>query len=251
MNNSYKEFIAEYIGTMLILLFGNGVCAMVTLFNSGSHTDITFSWGIGVFLGIIVSSKISGAHLNPAITIALVITKRHPLSKVWHYVLGQLLGGFSGAGVVYFFYRSKILIVDPTLSNSSNIFTTFPAIPQFFPSFMAEFIATFILMFTILAIIEHFSKNHVEWISPFAIGILIVAIGMSFGGMHGYAMNPARDFMPRLFITLLGFKNNGLLDGNNVWIVPVVAPILGAICGAIIYDITIGFCIKFKENINE
>lgn len=250
MHSCYKEFIAEFMGTMFILLFGNGVCAMVNLFNDGGYANITFAWGIGVFLGIIISSKISGAHLNPAITIALVVTKRHPLSKMFHYILAQLLGCFTGASIVYFFYRAKIFLVDPTLSNSSNIFTTFPAIPQFMPSFMAEFIATFILVFAILAIVEHFSKSSVEWLSPFAIGILIIAIGMSFGGMHGYAMNPARDFMPRLLITLLGFKNNGLID-SKIWMIPVIAPILGAICGAIIYDITIGAIVKFKENINE
>lgn len=240
MYNKYQEFVAEFFGTMFILLFGTGVVAMNTLFNLGGYTNITIGWGIGVFLGILVSNRISGAHLNPAVTISLVLTKRFPLGKMFHYILAQMLGGFVGAVVVYYFYQAKIALVDPTLSHSAGIFTTFPAVPQFMPGFMAEIIATAILLFGILAIVEHFNNEKAGWLAPFAIGSLIVAIGMSFGGMHGYAMNPARDFSPRLFITLMHFQNNGLSNGSNAWIAPVFGSLIGGPIGAWLYNLTIG-----------
>jgi glycerol uptake facilitator protein len=235
-----KEFSAELIGTMFILLFGNGVCAMNSLFNLGGYTNITFGWGLGVFLGIIVSNRISGAHLNPAITIALIVTKRFPIRKAPHYICGQMLGGFIGAALVYYFYQAKFAIIDPTLSSSAGIFSTFPAVSAFMPSLMAEVIATAILMFGILAIVEHFTLDKAGFLSPFAVSSLVVAIGMSFGGMHGYAMNPARDFSPRLFTAIMGFANNGLTDGSYIWIVPVIGPIFGAILGAVLYNILKG-----------
>lgn len=234
----YRECIAELIGTMFILLFGNGVCAMNSLFNLGGYTNITFGWGLGVFFGILVSNKISGAHLNPAVTISLVLTKRFSAHKAPFYIVAQMLGGFLGATIVYYFYQAKFAITDPTLAHSAGIFSTFPAVSAFMPSLMAEVIATAILMFGILAIVEHFS-NGARFLAPFAVAALIVGIGMSFGGMHGYAMNPARDFSPRLLTAMLGFKNNGLTDHSQIWIVPILGPLIGGPLGAFLYDFTI------------
>jgi glycerol uptake facilitator protein len=235
-----RESMAELIGTMFILLFGNGVCAMNTLFNLGGYVNITFGWGLAVFLGILVSTRISGAHLNPAVTLSLVLTKRCPASKAPCYIIAQMLGAFLGAAIVYYFYKAKFAEVDPTLSHTAGIFTTFPAVAGFMPGFMAEIIATAILMFGILAIVEHFLADKAGFLAPFAVSALIVAIGMSFGGMHGYAMNPARDFSPRLFTALAGFTNNGLTDGSNIWIAAVVGPLIGGPLGAFLYDFTIG-----------
>jgi glycerol uptake facilitator protein len=238
---SYQEFMAELIGTMFILLFGNGVNAMNSLFNLGGYTDITFAWGLGVFLGILVSNRISGAHLNPAITIALVFTKRFSVKKAPLYIFAQMLGGFLGAAVVYGFYYAKFMQVDPTLSHSAGVFTTFPAISNdFSPGFLAEIIATFILVFAILSIVEHFTLDKASFLAPFAVAGLIVGIGMSFGAMHGYAMNPARDFSPRLFVYLVGFSNTGLGGGSYIWMVPVFGSVIGAILGAITFDKTLG-----------
>ena len=240
MYTTFQETIAEFFGTLFILLFGCGVVAMNVLFNLGGYTNITLGWGAGVFLGILVSNRISGAHLNPAVTLALVLTRRFPAQKMLHYIAAQMLGGFVGAAIVYYFYQAKIALVDPTLSHSAGIFTTFSAVPQFLPGFMAEVIATAILLFGILAIVEHFNSEKAGWLAPFAIGGLIVAIGMSFGGMHGYAMNPARDFSPRLFITLMHFQPNGLTDGATDWIAPVFGSLLGGPLGALLYNCTIG-----------
>ena len=197
-HSKQKEFFAELIGTMFILLFGNGVNAMTSLFNLGGYTNTAFGWGLGVFLGILISNRITGAHLNPAITLALVLSKRFPLKKLPLFISAQMLGGFFGAAIVYFFYQAKFQQVDPQLIHSAGIFTTFPAISNtFFPGFYAEIIASCILMFAILAIVENFTNDHAGFLAPFAVAALIVAIGMSFGAMHGYAMNPARDFSPR------------------------------------------------------
>ncbi len=239
-HSKYQEFMAELFGTMFILLFGNGVNAMVTLFNLGGYTNITFGWGIGVFLGILVSGRITGAHLNPAVTLALIVTKRFPARKAPLFISAQMLGGFIGAAIVYFFYMAKFQQFDPHLEHTAGIFTTFPAIStSFMPGFLAEIIASCILMFGILAIVENFINDKAGFLAPFAVSALIVGIGMSFGAMHGYAMNPARDFSPRLFTAIIGFKNNGLTDGSWIWTAPVFGSLIGAPLGAWIFDLTL------------
>lgn len=239
--NTKQQFMAELIGTMFIVLFGNGVNAMFVLFNLGGYTNITFGWGIGVLLGILVSAHISGAHLNPAVTLALTITKRFEAKRAPVYIIAQMLGGFIGAAVVYFFYQAKFAEFDPELSKTAGIFSTFPAMTgTFLPGFYAEIIASVILMFGILAIAEHFIHEKAPMFVPFAVSALIVAIGMSFGAMHGYAMNPARDFSPRLFSALMGFKNNGLTNGSTIWLAPVLGSLIGAPLGAILFDLTLG-----------
>lgn len=240
MNTNSKEFMAEMFGTMFILLFGNGVNAMVTLFNLGGYTNITFGWGLGVFLGILVANRISGAHLNPAVTLALALTKRFPAKKIPLYMSAQMIGGFLGAATVYLFYLAKFQQFDPNLEHTAGIFTTFPAITtSFIPGFIAEIIATMILMFGILAIVENFTNDSAGFLAPFAVSALIVGIGMAFGAMHGYAMNPARDFSPRLFTAIMGFKNNGLTNGSWIWAAPVFGSLIGAPLGAWLYDLTL------------
>lgn len=236
----YQEAAAELVGTMFILLFGCGVCAMNALFDLGGYVNITFGWGLGVFLGILVSARISGAHLNPAVTLALVLVKRFPAHKAPLYVVAQMLGGFLGAAIVYVFYYAKFMQVDPGLEHTAGIFTTFPAITgTFLPGFFAEIIATAILMFGILAIVDHCVSVKAAFLTPFAVAALIVAIGMSFGGMHGYAMNMARDLSPRIFTALIGFKNNGLTDGSWIWAAPVFGSLIGAPIGAVLYKLVI------------
>ena len=237
---SVKEFKAELIGTMLIILFGTGADAMNILFNLGGYISITFAWGIGVFLGILSSAKISGAHLNPAISIALAITKRFSWRKVPLFIIAQFLGAMIGAGIVYYFYSAKLVQVDPTLSHTAGIFTTFSAVSAYIPSIMAEIIATAILLFGILIISHFIPTEHTGIFTACSVAFLVVGIGMSFGGMHGYAMNPARDFGPRLIVTLLGFKHNGLTDGTLTWTHGIIGPLIGGPIGIWLYDFTLG-----------
>ncbi len=239
------ELSAEFLGTMVLIMLGDGVVAMVVLFGSGTpgevvkggYTNITLGWGLAVTMGIYVAGKVSGAHLNPAVTLALAVFRKFPWAKVVPYTIVQILGALAGASLVFLNYRPAFQRVDPTLSNTAGIFTTFPAFPDvIWVGFLDQLIGTAILMGMILAITDERNQPPGANLTPLLIGLVVVAIGISWGGMHGYAINPARDFGPRLFTVLAGFKNNGLTDGKPVFWVPIVAPILGALLGALIYD---------------
>ncbi len=201
------ELTAEFLGTFVLILLGAGVVAMVVLFPTttrgevihGGYTNITLGWGLGVTMGIYVAGKISGAHLNPAVTLALAIFRGFPWKKVLPYSIAQVAGAFVAAALVYRNYLPAFHQVDPNLEKTAGIFTTFPAFPDLPQAGFLE-------------------------------------IGMSFGAMHGYAINPARDLGPRLFTVLAGFRNNGITDGNRVWWVPVLAPLVGGVLGAGVYD---------------
>lgn len=240
MYTKKSEFLAEIIGSMFIALFGCGVVASVVVGNNGAPINIHIAWGLAVTFGIYASGKISGAHLNPAVTLALAVTGRFQWSKVWYYIVAQIIGFFIGAAIVFAVYYGKWIEVDPNFENTAGVFATFPAVPGFLYGFIDQVVGTFILIFLILATGDANNTPAGANLGPIIVGLIIVAIGMSFGFMHGYAINPARDLGPRLFAVLVGFKNNGLTDGSNVWIVPIVGPIVGGIFGAIVYDVTIG-----------
>jgi len=142
--------------------------------------------------------------------------------------------------LVYYFNAAKFALVDPQHLHTAGIFTTFPAVPQYFPGFMAEVIAAAVLLFGILAIIEYYVQEKATASAPLVIGVLIVGIGMSLGGMHGYAMNPARDLSPRIFVALMGIKNNGLTDGSLIWTQNVLGSLIGGPLGALLYHFTLG-----------
>ncbi len=209
----FAELLAEFLGTMVLILLGIGVVAMVVLFPSknpgelihGGYTNITLGWGLAVTMGIYVAGKISGGHLNPAVTLSLALFRGFPWRKVVPYWIAQTAGAFVAAALVYWNYLPAFHQVDP-------------------------------LLVLVLAITDEFNAPPGANLTPLMIGLVVVAIGISFGGMHGYAINPARDFGPRLFTAVAGFRNNGLTDGNRIWWVPVVAPLLGGLVGAAIYD---------------
>jgi glycerol uptake facilitator protein len=153
------------------------------------------------------------------------------------YSLAQTAGAFCAAALVFWNYRPAFEKVDPGLLRTASIFTTFPAFPSApMFGFLDQVIGTALLVGLILAITDEFNIPPGANFAPLMIGLVVVAIGISFGGMHGYAINPARDFGPRLFTVLAGFKNNGLTDGTNVFWVPILGPLLGGILGAAIYD---------------
>lgn len=239
------ELIAEFLGTFVLILLGTGVVAMVVLFPSrtpgelvhGGYTNITLGWGLGVTMGIYVAGKISGAHLNPAVTMALAVFRGFPWRKVLPYSIAQTAGAFVAAALVYRNYLPAFKQVDPQLEKTAGVFTTFPAFPALPQAgFLDQVIGTALLLLLILAITDEFNTPPGANLSPVMIGLVVVAIGMSYGGMHGYPINPARDFGPRLFTVLAGFRNNGLTDGTGSWWVPVVAPLLGGLVGAAVYD---------------
>jgi glycerol uptake facilitator protein len=181
----------------------------------------------------------------------MAITKRMPWSKVPHYVAGQFVGAFLGAGLMFAVYYPKWIQVDPALDHTCGIFCTFPAVPGFWPGFFDQVVGTALLVGLILSVVDKLNALPGSNMAPLIIGLLVVAIGISFGGMNGYAINPARDLGPRLFAVLAGFKNNGLTDGSVVWLVPVVGPIVGGILGALAYDFTIGAALLKANMMNK
>ncbi len=248
MNNRFPlvaELIAEFLGTFVLILFGVGVVAMVVLFPSGTpaeiihggYTNITLGWGLAVTMGIYVAGTSSGGHLNPAVTLAMAVFRGFPWRKVLPYFIAQTAGAFLAAALVYRNYLPAFHQFDPQLEKTAGVFTTFPAFPAFPQAgFLDQVIGTALLLLMVLAITDEFNVPPGANLAPAMIGLVVVAIGMSFGGMHGYAINPARDFGPRLFTAVAGFRNNGLTDGPRVWWVPVIAPLLGGLVGAAVYD---------------
>jgi glycerol uptake facilitator protein len=234
--------LAEFLGTFVLIVLGDGVVAMVTLFGpgevvKGGYTNITLGWGLGVFMGICVAGRVSGAHLNPAVTLSLAVFRDFPRSRVIPYVLAQVAGAFAGAALVYLNYLPAFHKFDPDLSklDSAIVFTTFPAFPERWPySLLDQVVGTALLMGLILAITDPANRPVSPPLQPLAIGLVVVAIGISWGGMHGYAINPARDFGPRLFTLVAGFRQTGF-DSHAFW-VPIVGPLIGGLLGALVYD---------------
>jgi len=242
------ELSAEFLGTLVLILFGAGACAMVALFGTGvpgevvkgGYTNITIGWGLGVTFGIYIAGRITGAHLNPAVTLALAAFRGFPWRKVIPYCAVQTVAAFVAAAIVFWNYRPAFQKVDPLLDHTASIFTTFPAFPDLvMAGFLDQVIGTALLLALIFAITDERNQILSASLNPIMVGLTVVAIGVSFGGMHGYAINPARDFGPRLFTVVAGFKNNGITDGTNQFIVPIVGPLLGGLLGAFAYDMGI------------
>jgi glycerol uptake facilitator protein len=244
-DNLTGELMAEFIGTLVLVMFGNGVVAMVVLFGTGApgeivhggFTNITFGWGLGVTMGVYLAGKISGAHLNPAVTIALAVFRGFPWRKVLPYSIAQIAGAFVAAALVFWNYLPAFRASDPNFDHTAGVFTTFPQFPSLVSAgLLDQTIGTALLLIMVMALTDERNQPPGANLTPVLVGATVVAIGMSFGGMHGYAINPARDFGPRLFTVVAGFKNNGLTDGGQVFWVPIVGPILGGIIGAAVYD---------------
>jgi glycerol uptake facilitator protein len=234
------ELLAEFLGTFVLILFGDGVVAMVVLFDKGGYTNITLAWGLAVTMGIYIAGKTSGAHLNPAVTLTLALFRGFPWSKVIPYSLVQVAGAFAGAALVYWNYRLQFLSVDPGLERTAGVFTTFPAFPgQPMAGLLDQIIGTALLLLMIFAITDERNTPPGANMTPLMVGLVVVAIGMAFGGMHGYAINPARDFGPRLFTVVAGFKNNGLTDGAATFWVPIAGPLIGGVIGGAGYDLVV------------
>ncbi len=233
---------------MVLLALGGGVVAMVVLFGSGvpgevvngGWTSITLGWGLAVTFGVYLSIRISGGHLNPAVTLALAVFRGFPWRKVIPYCLAQVAGAFAGSALVFFNYREAIARFDPGLEKTAGIFTTFPAFPDVpAAGFFDQVIGTALLLLLIFAIGDERNLPPQANLAPLVVGLIVVAIGFSFGKLHGYAINPARDFGPRLLTVLVGYKNNGLTAGSSVWWVPIAGPLAGGLIGAGMWDLVL------------
>jgi glycerol uptake facilitator protein len=244
----WAELIAEALGTGLIVTFGTGVVAMVTLFGAGTpgeivnggYTNITIAWGLAVMFAVYLTAKISGAHLNPAVTLTLAVFRGFPWAKVVPYSLAQILGAGVGSAITYLNYRPALLRFDPDLRKTQGVFTTFPAFPEMpMTGLLDQVIGTALLLLLVFALTDEENLNPPAYLGPILVGLVVVVIGMSFGSLHGYAINPARDLGPRILITALGFRSNGLIDGTNQFLVPLIGPLIGGILGGGLYDVAI------------
>ncbi|MBL7818227.1 MAG: aquaporin family protein [Saprospiraceae bacterium] len=226
-----QPFIGELVGTMLLILLGDGVVAGVLLKNSKSENAgwmvITTAWALAVTMGIYVAGPLSNAHLNPAVTLALAATGQFAADKVPMYIGAQMLGAIMGSCLVYLHYLPHWAKTEDQALKLA-VFCTAPAERHTVGNFISEFIGTFVLMLGLGAI---GSTEFAAGVNPLAVGGLIAVIGLSLGGSTGYAINPARDLGPRIAHAILPIPGKGGSDWGYAWI-PVVAPILGGICGA-------------------
>lgn len=225
-------FIGELIGTALLILLGNGVVAGVVLRGTKNENSgwivITLGWAMAVTMGVYLAGKASGAHLNPAVTLALAAAGKFEWAKVGLYIVAQMLGAMLGAGLVWLQYLPHWERTDDAGAKQA-VFCTAPAIHNIPANFISEFIGTFVLMLGISAL---GTNQFADGLNPLAVGFLVLSIGLSLGGTTGYAINPARDLGPRLMHALLPIPGKGGNDWAYAWI-PVVGPILGGIAGAL------------------
>lgn len=230
------NYILEFVGTLILVLMGDGVCAATSLNKSKAQgagwVVVAFGWGLAVMCAVFVAAP-SGAHLNPAVSLACAIHGSLPWCEVPFYVIAQLLGGFCGACLVYALYKDHY---DATPDGSVKLgtFCTAPAIRNTWRNFFCEFVATWVLVFAILAFAHDFNTPSASPgdLGAFPVTMLIVAIGMSLGGTTGYAINPARDLAPRLAHFLLPIKGKRDSDWGYSW-VPVFGPLAGAAFAAL------------------
>jgi glycerol uptake facilitator protein len=240
------ELAAEFAGTMILILFGVGVVAQVAAAGIGDHDSIAWAWGLGVTLGVYVAARVSGAHLNPAVTIALAVFKGFSWKKVAPYSLAQFLGAFVAALIVRWNYTEVLNAADPGLTiKTQGVFSTLPGNGTLpvgeWGAFRDQIIGTAILLFVILALTDMANTAPAANLGPVVIGLLVVAIGMAWGTNAGYAINPARDFGPRLASFLTGY-GGAFRDqtGYLYFWIPIVAPVIGGIVGAGLYQTLIG-----------
>jgi len=246
------ELSAEFAGTMILILFGVGVVAQVVTTPDGSkgaYDSIAWGWGFGVMLGVYVAGRISGAHLNPAVTLAFAVYEGFPWRKVAPFVLAQTLGAFVAALIVRFVYADFIRSVDPNLTDTQGIFSTSPGDPTTITTaFFDQVVGTAILVFVIFALVHPRNKGPLSNMAPFMIGILVVGIGMAWGANAGYAINPARDFGPRLASWITGYETAWVTgDGTPYWWLPIVAPLVGALVGGGLFKLLIDRYIPVED----
>lgn len=247
------ECSAEFFGTMLLILFGCGVVAQVVTGGTplstapgatGDYNSVAWGWGLGVAMAVYVAGRLSGAHLNPAVTVALATFKGFPARKIGPYVAAQVAGAFVGALLVRFTYSDLIHNADPNHTKATQgIFSTSPdSGVTLYTAFCDQVIGTAILVAVIFALTSAVNNPPLANMGPLLVGLLVVAIGLGWGANAGYAINPARDFGPRLASWLTGYSDAWYsANGPDLYFwVPIVAPLIGGLIGGALFV----FCIE-------
>jgi MIP family channel proteins len=245
-----RELLAEFLGTFVLIVFGVGVVAQTVLSKgaAGTTLSINIAWGLAVTMGCYVSAGVTGAHLNPAVTVALAVHRRFPWRKVPLYALAQVAGAFVASAVVYATYRDALQAFDGGVRQvtgalgTAGIWATYPqpfltVLPG---GFIDQVVGTALLMLVIFGITDSRNSPAPAGLAPVIVGLLVVLIGATFGFNSGYAINPARDFGPRLFTAVAGWGPEVFRAGQAWWWVPIVAPVVGAVLGGWIYDGCVG-----------
>ena len=245
-----REVLAEFLGTFVLILFGAGVVAqfIVSKQANGSYLAINLAWGLGVVMGCYVSMGVSGAHLNPAVTLAAAVHRGFPWRKVLPYAAAQTAGAFVAAAVVYVTYREGLTAFDGGVrqvlgpQGTAGIFATYPQpyLSTFPGGFIDQVVGTAILVGVIFGITDQRNAPAPAGLAPVVVGLLVVGIGMAFGVNCGYAINPARDFGPRMFTFVAGWGSEVFRAGNYWWWVPIVGPLVGGVLGGWVYDAFVG-----------
>ncbi|XP_069603630.1 aquaporin-3 [Ranitomeya imitator] len=248
-NKLLRQALSECLGTLILVMFGCGSVAQVVL-SKGSHGQfltVNLAFGFAVMLGILIAGQVSGGHLNPAVTFALCLMAREPWIKLPVYTLAQTLGAFLGAGIVYGLYFDAIWsFANDSLyvtgeNGTAGIFATYPTDHlTLLNGFFDQFIGTAALVVCVLAIVDPYNNPIPRGLEAFTVGFVVLVIGLSMGFNSGYAVNPARDFGPRLFTALAGWGTDVFTAGGQWWWVPIVSPLLGAVAGVLVYQLMIG-----------
>ena len=263
----WGEFLSEFLGIFVLISFGDGVVAMTVaalnqsgrgmfnLLSAGDWLLIAWGWALAVTFGVYVAGGVSGAHINPAVTLALAVRRGFPWLKVPIYIVAQVIGAFAGAALVYLIYHNAInsfedakgitrgVLGGPHDSTATySIFATFPA-PYFHGYWVGPFLdqvvgTGFLLMF-VFAVTDVLNQPPRGNLAPWIIGLAVAAIGMSFGANAGYAINPARDFGPRFYAWLAGWGRVAIPGVSNYMWIPIVGPFAGGVVGAFVYDLFI------------
>ncbi len=274
----WGELSAEFLGTFVLIAFGDGVVAMAvaalnqsgraenahTIFlASGDWLLITWGWAIGVAMAVYVAGGVSGAHINPAVTLALAVRREFPWRKVLPYMAAQMVGAFVGAALVFLVYHNAISSFeaannitrgDPASNTTFSIFATFPA-PYYNGGMIGplidQIVGTMFLVIFVFALVDTLNQSPQAYLTPLLVGFAVAAIGMSYGANAGYAINPARDFGPRVFAWLAGWGSvalPGTVKGafTAYFWVPIVGPLVGGVIGAYIYDFFIFDILKAR-----
>jgi glycerol uptake facilitator protein len=232
-----SPYVAEFLGTAILIILGNGVVANVVLAQTKGHGGgwivITLGWGMAVFVGVFCTTKFSGAHLNPAVTLGVAAAGDFDWSKLPGYWAAQMIGGFLGALVVYFFYREHFHVTADAEAKRA-CFCTSPNIRALVTAFVCEVIGTFMLILPVLLMEKPGVQGGLGAVGALPVGLLVLAIGLSLGGTTGYAINPARDLAPRLAHALLPIPGKSTNDWSYAWI-PVLGPLVGALLAVLVH----------------
>jgi len=259
MEKTMNRYIAEFLGTFVLIMFGVGVVAQTVLSKgtAGTTLSINIGWGLGVVMGCYVSAGVTGAHLNPAVTIALAVHRRFPWHKVAPYSLAQIAGAFAASVVVYVTYHEALTAFDGGVRQvagpvgTAGIWATYPQpfLSVFPGGVIDQIVGTALLVGVIFAISDARNNSPAAGVMPVIVGLLVIAIGATFGFNSGYAINPARDFGPRLFTAIAGWGSGVFTAGQGWWWVPIVAPCIGGLLGGWIYDVFVGNYLMMTEKV--